>query len=61
MTKNLNLLKEFIKNQEKQFTKEIVNDTLNYQKKYGFKIGENNVATDGKWVTINGNHVLIKD
>ncbi len=27
-----------------EFTKEVINDTLKYQKQYGFKIGENNVA-----------------
>ncbi len=29
---------------KKEFTKEMLNDTLKYQKKYGFKLGENNSA-----------------
>lgn len=36
--------KEYIKNKEQTFTKEIVNDTLKYQELYGFEIGNNNVA-----------------
>ena len=28
---------------EKEFSKEMVNDTKKYQKKYGFQIGENNL------------------
>lgn len=43
MTKNYNPI-EYIKNKEQEFTKEMINDTLKYQKQYGFKIGENNVA-----------------
>lgn len=39
MKENFNYNK--IKN---EFTKEMLNDTLKYQKKYGFDIGENNVA-----------------
>ena len=27
-----------------EFTKEMINDTLKYQKKYGFKLDENNSA-----------------
>ena len=34
---------DYNKNKE-EFTKEMLSDTLKYQKKYGFKIGENNVA-----------------
>lgn len=43
MTKNYNPI-EYIKNKEQEFTKEMINDTLKYQKQYGFNIGENNVA-----------------
>ena len=35
---------EYFKNKEKEFTKEMIGDTLKYQKKYGFKLGENNSA-----------------
>ncbi len=35
---------EYIKEKEKQFTKEMINDTLKYQQQYGFKIGVNNTA-----------------
>ncbi len=28
-----------------EFTKEMLKDTLKYQKKYGFDIGQNNVAS----------------
>ncbi len=37
MTKNYNP-KEYIKNKERDFTNEMVNDTLKYQKQYGFKL-----------------------
>jgi hypothetical protein len=43
MTKNYNPI-EFIKNKEQEFTAEMINDTLKYQKQYGFKIGKNNLA-----------------
>ena len=33
---------------EQYFTKEMVKDTLKYQKIYGFKIGENNKAVDNE-------------
>lgn len=35
---------EYMKNKEREFTKEMINDTLKYQKQYGFKLGENNSA-----------------
>ncbi|MGN0031743.1 MAG: DUF6973 domain-containing protein [Candidatus Gastranaerophilaceae bacterium] len=35
---------EYVKNKEQEFTKEMLNDTLKYQKQYGFDIGENNNA-----------------
>ena len=35
---------EYVKNKEQEFTKEMINDTLKYQKQYGFDIGENNNA-----------------
>ena len=35
---------EYFKNMEREFTNEMVNDTLKYQKKYGFEIGNNNSA-----------------
>ena len=43
MNKNYNPIK-YIENKEREFTKEMLSDTLKYQKKYGFKIGENNSA-----------------
>ena len=43
MNKNYNP-KEYINNKERKFTKEMINDTLKYQKQYGFKLGENNSA-----------------
>lgn len=39
MKENFNYNKD-----KNEFTKEMLNDTLKYQKKYGFDIGENNVA-----------------
>lgn len=39
------MTQKFNYNKDKnEFTKEMVNDTLKYQKKYGFKLGENNSA-----------------
>ncbi len=43
MNRNYNP-KEYISNKERKFTKEMINDTLKYQKQYGFKLGENNSA-----------------
>lgn len=37
-------MKDFLKEFEQSFTKEMVNDTLKYQRDYGFNIGENNLA-----------------
>ncbi len=33
-----------------EFTKEMLNDTLKYQKQYKFNIGENNETSDGSQV-----------
>lgn len=38
----------YYKHPQQNFTKEMVNDTLKYQKKYGFEIGENNLAVDNE-------------
>ena len=43
MSKKYNPI-EYFKNKEQEFTKEMINDTLKYQKQYGFKLGENNSA-----------------
>ena len=39
MTKKFDYTKD-----KNDFTREMLNDTLKYQKKYGFDIGQNNVA-----------------
>lgn len=71
----LNKAANMVKNKEvqKHFNDEMVRKTWKYQKKYGFETSPrkdhefcNNEAdatssSDDKWVTINGNHVLIKD
>ena len=31
---------EYFKNMEQEFTREMINDTLKYQKQYGFKLGK---------------------
>ena len=39
------MVQKFNYNKDKnEFTKEILSDTLKYQRKYGFDIGQNNVA-----------------
>jgi len=43
MDKNYNPI-EYIDNKEREFTQEMLSDTIKYQKKYGFGIGENNSA-----------------
>ncbi len=43
MTKKYNSI-EYFKNKEQEFTKEMINDTLKYQKQYGFELGKNNSA-----------------
>ena len=38
----------YYKHPQQNFTKEMVTDTLKYQKKYGFEIGRNNLAVDNE-------------
>ena len=40
--------KEFINKKEREFTTKMVNETLRYQKLYGFDIGKDNVAVDNE-------------